>query len=181
MIELPLIVDMEVESDAEYEMEIGTVPNLPNVCVKGSFIANESGIQTISVPYNGNGYPIAVEVMVDGGITRTSPYINLKQNNAVGFICLIKNNPGIEPMYRHYNEDTDSGIVTALQTSSTGSVTRSLSEITNCYTYSDPTTNYATNILKIPSSKEFKFIITNGTAKGLLPNWKYNYFVVYSE
>ena len=148
--------------------------------IKGSFTAGSAGtVQTISVSYTGNGYPLLISCVVKGGTSYAEPYrTTLKQRNA-GIATLIKANPDATPTYG--SGDANVGLVAVYaRTSSTaagGTVSYSAA-----YTSSNPSgSSSLANIIKVDSKNSFKIYIADGSVYGFYPSQEYDYWVMYSE
>lgn len=166
----------------DFAAAIGTIPSgsggLP--VIKGSFTAAAAGtVQTINIPYSGNGYPILVSCVVKGGYSSAEPYRStLKVKNA-GIAALIKANPDLTPTFS--TGGANSGIVAVYcRTSSTaGGGTVSYSDV---YSTSNPSgTSSLAHIIKVDSKISFKIYIANGQQYGFYPGQEYDYWAIYSE
>lgn len=148
--------------------------------IKGSFTAGSAGaVQTINIPYTGNGYPLLISCVVKGGTSYAEPYkITLKQRNA-GIATLIKANPDVTPTYS--SSDANTGLVTVYartsSTSAAGTATYSVA-----YTSSNPSgSSSLANIIKVSAKNSFKIYIADGSVYGFYPGQEYDYWAIYSE
>lgn len=84
-------VDVEVESS-------GGASNL----VQGTFTVadNPGGVQAVTIPYEGNGYPIAYSVYPAGGFYGNTEMYDLLQRYAIVQLSGVKANVSIAPTYK---------------------------------------------------------------------------------
>lgn len=160
--------------------------------VQGTFTAGTEGtVQTINVPYTGNGYPIELNISVNGGIyVNNSGYTNAQtwydaiHQNAIGKYSMSKCGATNAPVYSSSNTFIDGGTVTSVyknSSSSNTSFTRGYTLYNLLYTSADPTAT-STNTVTIPSNTSFKVLVSGETSGyGFLSGLVYSYYVVYSE
>lgn len=158
--------------------------------VYGTIIAGTEGsIQTVTIPYNGNGYIVALRLFVDGGnqSTSQSDWYNVIHTYAVSQLSLVKTRMETAPNYTQNNvfingadvlcqfkNSTSSG--TAINGGTGGSGVR-------VYRNDIDPTNGSTTCLYLNSNNSFKVKICdaeNGTY-GLLSGVSYTYVAIFSE
>lgn len=184
MIELPLIVDMEVESDAEYEVEVDTTFSQGGATnfVEGSFTVGTDTTQTIEIPYEGNGYPIACEIWIDGGMySPKDSSFSRAPSWAIGSWMMMKALMDTEP---NYTDDSyrNNGFKVCGYKSNSSPLAYSYSGAVNSRTYTsryDPSSGSAFNAY-FASNKALK-LYTGGGTYSFAQGFTYRYFVVYSE
>ena len=149
--------------------------------VTGTFTpqAETDGVNTISVPYAGTGYPILAVVEVEGGVRNpnVTDWYDLIQRYALGSWVAIRNNLS----------DFSSAQATVLDVhkssaTSATSFTSAQSTAGNVFANSAPTssTSQVYKAITVSSPTEIK-IYVNSTGAGLVPNITYRYFIVYSS
>lgn len=152
--------------------------------VEGTFTTGSSaGAHSISLPYTGNGYPIAALVFVEGGSYNSaiSGWYNSVQRYAVGFWAMSKSVTTSAPTYSTSGTQ-NYGVTTAIyknSTSSATSYTRTSGMNTNVYSSSNAA-NAALTCVRLKASNVLSYYV-NTSSYGLLPNTTYRYIVIYSE
>lgn len=154
--------------------------------VTGTFTTgSSSGAESVTIPYTGNGYPIAAIVVVEGGMynsTNTDWYSAIDRY-AIGMWSMTKNYMSTSPNYSTSTSVT-SNQTTAMwvyknSTSSATTYSRNYSVIASIYTSENASTgNYRYITFKSPTVMSY---FVKGTSYGLAANIKYRYFVAYSE
>lgn len=141
----------------------------------GSFTTQAStGVQTINIPYTGNGYPVSVQITIDGGAWSKS---NFTQGE-IQLASLVKEKPTVTPTYRGAIANDGAGFLAVYASDVYGSKGYIYSDVYH-YTSSNPTTG---NPLRVRANKQIKVYVSaaSGT-NGFLANQKYNYSIIYSE
>ena len=152
--------------------------------VTGTFTTQSSaGVQTISIPYTGSGYPIAAAVVVEDGAynSAVSTWYSSMQRYAVGQWTMTKSVFTSSPNYTTSGTQNQ-GVTTAIyknSTSSSTSYTRTSGMNTNVFS-SSKATNAALTCVRFKSSTSMTVYI-NTSSYGLLPELTYRYFIVYSS
>ena len=87
----------------------------------------ENPVNTVEIPYTGNGYPIMAAVYVKGGIYNNtasgdSSWYNLVQRYAVGFWAMHKRIPDVEPTFAT-SGDQNMAVVECMYKSSASTAT----------------------------------------------------------
>lgn len=106
-------------TSAQLEFPTGFVNAIGNISggggggnvVGGTFTGTTAGDKSISVPYTGNGFPIALMVFVaDGSDNSSSDYYSLVQRYAISFLCILKKDTSTQPNYSSSNVSQNIGI-----------------------------------------------------------------------
>lgn len=104
-------------TSAQLEFPTGFVNAIDNISggggnvVGGTFTGTTAGDKAISVPYTGNGFPIALMVFVaDGSENSSSDYYSLVQRYAISFLCILKKDTSTQPNYSSLNVSQNLGI-----------------------------------------------------------------------
>lgn len=155
---------------------------IPNF-VHGEFTCNSSkGVQSVSIPYTGNGFPLMILIMVKGGayVTGTT-WFNLVQQYAMGVWAMCKTDTSYTPSY------TTSGVrnqgttlcIYKSSSSSASNYSRSSTMNTNVYSGANAQTGASTCVSFKSKNQISIYVNTNGY--GFAPNLQYEYFVAYSQ
>lgn len=90
------------DDDADGYSEVNVA--VPMRSVTGTFTGEESGEMTITIPYSGSGYPIAVQIYPTDGVNNSeSEFYSKVQRYAESFCSIAKSNPSISPDYTSGN------------------------------------------------------------------------------
>lgn len=152
--------------------------------VTGTFTTqNSSGVQTVTIPYTGSGYPIAAMVYVEGGCynSAVSGWYSAIQRYAVGQWTMHKSVQTSTPTYST-SGSVNYGVTTAIyknSTSSSTSYTRTSAMNTNAYSSSNAS-NAALTCVRFHSSTRMTVFVAS-TSYGLLDSITYRYQIIYSE
>lgn len=152
--------------------------------VMGTFTTNSaSGVQSVTIPYTGSGYPIAAIVFVTGGAynSAVSAWYNSTQRYAIGQWTMHKSNTTTSPTYTTSGE-RNYGVTATIYKSSTSSATtytRNSAMGTNTYSSSDASASN-TACCRFKSSTTLSVYVAS-TSYGLMANIDYTYMIVYSE
>lgn len=159
------------------------VPGVTNM-ITGTFTTpSSSGVQSLTLPYTGNGYPIALMVFVAGGeyASGTTWYTTVKRY-AVGQFTIAKSNTQIAPSYGTSGA-ANQGVTSWVyknSTSSSTSYSRSSAMTTNSFSSSNATTT-AAQTCRFKSATELSYNVIGSSGYGLLPDTEYRYIVFYSS
>lgn len=176
---------MNITSNGTYDITsyASAEVNVASNYVHGEFTTRSStGVQSVTIPYSGSGYPIMAYVVIKGGAwVPGTPWYNSLQKNAIGVWMMSKSNMSTTPSYGTTGAENQA--VTAAiyknSTSSASSLTRTSSMATNTYSSSNAG-NSATIAVRFKSKTSLSvYVSTEGY--GLLPNQAYEYFIVYSS
>lgn len=139
---------------------------------------------TVTVPYTGTGYPIALVIFVEGGCYNSaiSGWYNSTTKYAVGQYCITKANTTLAPTYET-SGGANQGTIQLLYKNNSSSATsysstRSISA--NSYSSSNATGSSATS-LRWRNNTTISYITGNGATYGLLTDTTYRYIAVYSQ
>ena len=152
--------------------------------VTGTFTTGSSaGTYSVTIPYTGNGYPIAAMVVVEDGAYNSaiSDWYTSVQRYAVGQWTMSKSVMTSTPTYGTSGTQNQ-GVTTAIyknSTSTSTSYTRTSAMNTNVFSSSNATKAAATCV-RFKSATTLSYYV-NTSSYGLHPGITYRYFVIYSE
>lgn len=150
--------------------------------VIGNFTANStSGAQSITIPYTGNGYPIAALIYPKDGVSSTnSDWYDLVQRYVVGFWAMHKYQPSVTPTYGTSGNENSGDCVTFYKNSTSSATTygRSGNVAANTYSSSNANAN-VTTCARFKSSTLLSVYIA-ASSYGFVPSLEYTYIVIYS-
>lgn len=164
----------------------------PNI-VQGTFttVNSRDSNGTVSIPYTGSGYPIALIVYVENGpynssSSGNSTWYNAKTRYDVGVYQMIKSRTNGIPTYET-SLATNYGTVSVIykdSTTSSTTYTRTSSMTANTFTTSS--TNATDGVLCVRfkgNGTTLSYYTGNLTSstRGLMPNLPYQYIAVYSS
>lgn len=142
---------------------------------------------TVTVPYSGTGYPIALVVYVEGGMYNPdiSGWYNSLVRYAVGQFCITKAKATVAPSYT-VSGPASQGSVQVMYKNSTSSATsytgtRS-ANVDNAY-LDHNASGSSTSCVRWKSNTTIGYRTAGGTSStyGLLANTTYRYIAMYSE
>lgn len=150
----------------------------------GTFDAGDADtIGSVEIPYTGNGYPVLAMVVVDGGLynkSRQQAWIDLDRKNAVGMWAYAKANE-TAPTFKTSGAE-NCGTVLDIYKTGVNAYGSSQHEAKNVLTPTLPNGS-AAECIRFNGVALMKFYV--GTAAnynyGLAPNFRYRYYVLYSE
>lgn len=152
--------------------------------VTGTFTTESTaGAYTLSIPYTGNGYPLALLVCVEGGAYKTgTAWYNSTQRYAIGLYAMTKADFSTAPTYLNTGKENRGcvWVVFKNSTSSSTSYSRSSSMTVNAYGNTNAS-NSATTTFRFKASRNTLSYYVNTSSYGLLPSTTYRYYIVYSE
>lgn len=162
--------------------------------ITGSFTTNsESGVQSITVPYSGSGYPIICVVNVKNGIMGNSTFNNTAQRYAIGAFVAVKQDMTTAPTYNNINLSTDqpkqyagvnvtykNNATTATTYQSTGNYNQSTANATRFFCSTASTSPAYADAVCMTSGTTLNVFVA-GTSYGLMANTEYEYRIVYSS
>lgn len=167
-----------------YATLIDSISSGASNLIQGEFTTGSSaGYDSITLPYTGNGYPIACIVVIKDGAynSSVSPWYSEIQRYAVGQWTMTKSNMTTSPTYTTSGSQNQ-GVTTAIyknSTSSSTSYTRTSSMSSNVYSSSNAS-NSAALCVRFKSNTTLSYYV-NTSSYGLLPEQEYSYIVIYSE
>ena len=157
--------------------------------VTGTFTtgSTDSTMAEITIPYNGNGYPIFLMIVVEGGIynSATNPgWVSSTKRYSVGAFYMHKSNTNYAPTYGETGTENMGAPAAIYKNSTTSSTTfgGTGGALTNFY--SDQfVSGSAAGCVKLNSNTKLCYRTSGGTSStyGLLANTTYRYYVLYSE
>lgn len=155
--------------------------------VTGTFVVGSEAYakETVTVPYTGSGYPIALVIYVEGGCNNgndTTPWHDSTLIYSVGQTIITKGDITTAPTYGSgtENQATVQHLYKS-SSSSASSYSSTRSNVSYLYTTSNP--SGITSCVVWSSNTTFKYNVSGGSANayGLLPNTTYRYYAVYSS
>ena len=154
--------------------------------VAGTFTTGSGGsAQTINLSYSGNGFPIAVSIMVSEGTYNSSgtAYSTIQQYGVLGY-TMIKTNM-TTPTYSYNGSGNNGSRYFIFKSSSTtastlsGNNSSNQSDVYSQYTASSSTWDV---VVLVTSNTTLSVYVSNTSGtRGLLANTEYYYSVLYSE
>ena len=161
--------------------------------VQGTFTTGSTrgGTGTVSIPYTGSGYPIALMVFVEGGAYNNSTGGNTTWYNSVnrydvGAYYMTKSRTTTTPTYTTSGADNQ-GVVAIIyknSTSTSTSYTRTSSMTANAYTSSSTNGAASTVCVRFKGSGTTLgyYVGNSGSSSiGLAPSTEYRYIAIYSS
>lgn len=154
--------------------------------VTGTFKGTENGILSVSVPYTGEGYPLAILIYVKDGIdcSGTDFYNVLCQGTMAQWLATkvdMSSAPNYPESGGTVNTSEKWDCVSQRKSSSTNAhnFTQTGSRNINGYVKTNPLSS-ASDVVKMWSSTEFKVKILNNDY-GFYPNIDFAYVITYSS
>ena len=150
--------------------------------VQGTFTTNSSsGVQSVTINYSGNGYPIAACIYVDGGMRNTSnAFYNLIKRYALAVVTIVKAVIGTTPTYGTSGAENQ-GIVQYVYKNSTSNANNygaGGNTTANTYTSSNANSTVATTARF--TAKNSLSIYVADSSYGFAPSTTYHYDIIYS-
>lgn len=172
-----ITIPVQAESSIEnISMEVATQIGATN-CVNGEFTTGESsGVETVHVPYKGNGYPVGLFIVIKSGVDE-EPFASLDARSAIGAYIVLKAAMNVPPDYN--DGDNDKARCVKIGKTVTSSSITSTAFNTGTYQQESPGIG-AYNALRVSSAKDINIYVRSG-ANGFLANTTYKYCVWYSE
>lgn len=153
--------------------------------VHGEFTTqSKSGVQSVTIPYTGTGYPIMCYVVIKGGayVSGTTWYNSLTKG-CVGVWAMSKSDFSTTPTYNS-SDSKNNCVVCAIYKNSTSNATTytRTSSMTSKALNNTDAGSTAAACVHFKSAKSLSVYINLSTASyGLLSNQNYEYFIVYSS
>ena len=147
---------------------------------------NTGRINTLTIPYTGSGYPIAMEVFVKVGPYNSSDtnWYTKIQRYAVGFWSMVKCNMNTTPQYTSQDAQRDGATITAIYKNSTSSATTYTRTSSMNGTFYRPSNSQpsasATGCIIAHSATSIDYYVAS-SSYGLLANTDYTYIIVFSS
>lgn len=160
--------------------------------VMGTFTtgATRASTSTFSINYTGSGYPIALIVVVNGGMynntsTGDTTWYNSKTTYDAGLFCMVKADTTVAPSYSNGTDDIASKIV-VYKGSSTSATTYSVTQNTSTVGYMNSSSNAGNgaNCVKFKGNgTTVSYYVGNKASNriGLAPSTEFQYIAIYSS
>lgn len=152
--------------------------------VQGTFTPPSYGVLEIDLPYEGNGYPIAIGIYVAAGpYNPSTSFYNLVQKYAVAHYQAIKSNMTTTPAYAGGNQQNDGFSCVCRYKSSASSATSYTQAASNAFvvcSQNDPVSSNFYQVVRMPSAKKMK-VLTTTSSVGFVAGVEYAYYVIYSS
>ena len=152
--------------------------------VHGEFTTQSTaGVQTVTIPYTGTGYPIMCYIVIKGGayVSGTTWY-NSMQRYAIGVWAMSKSVMSSSPTYGTSGTQNQAVTMSIYKnsTSTSTSYTRTSAMNTNTFSSSNAT-NAAATAVRFKGNAKTLSVYVNTSSYGLFPSQDYEYFIVYSS
>lgn len=149
----------------------------PTNFIEGEFTTQATeGAQTITIPYEGSGYPIALVLFAKGG---TSDWYTDGDNKTVGAFYLVKYTTDDAPIYSGSGDENRATVVCSYK-NNTGTYGQNGSVRGETFYGKDAIVGYATCV-RFKDNVTMSVFVTTGSGYGLAPETDYVYELVYSE
>lgn len=156
--------------------------------VSGTFTTGSTtgATQTVTIPYTGSGYPVAVVIHIEGGVynntsTGNTNWYNSTQRYAIGEWMMTKSNTTLSPTYTTSGAANQGATVWVFKNSTSAATTYSRSSAMNTNTFSSSNaTGAGATAVRIKNATTLSIFVAS-TSYGLLANTTYRYHIVYSE
>ena len=153
--------------------------------VRDEFVFDTEGTHEITIPYDGNGYPLYLVACPKDGVRDN---VNWKNNiclGGVGMYMFSKSRFSSAPTYQ-YNFSNDEAYVCYERKSSASNANSIAASVKSGYLYTSNSADYQMgNFLKLKNSKTISlYVIEPGQAYdryGFQKDVTYEYYVIYSE
>jgi hypothetical protein len=148
--------------------------------------SNTGRINTLTIPYSGSGYPIAMQIFVKVGAYNSSDtnWYTKIQRYAVGYWSMAKCNMTTTPQYTSQDAQRDGATITVVYKSSSSSATQYTRTSSMNATFYRPSSSQASanNIgcVVAHSATSIDYYVAS-SSYGLLANTDYTYIIVYSS
>ena len=166
--------------------------------VQGSFTTSSTtnAASTFTIPYSGNGYPIALIIYIKNGMYNNgtggnTTWYNSKQRYAIGQFSMVKARTNTAPTYDSTSDENNFGVIEAIYKNSTGSATtyssgRNVNRPVYASSSTSATNGTTTAVLFKGNGKTVSYFVgyytsSSDYAYGLMANTEYDYIAVYSS
>lgn len=141
---------------------------------------------TVTVPYTGSGYPIALVIFVEGGCYNSAinGWYNSMTRYAVGQYCITKANTTLAPTYGTSGAANQGSVQLLFKNSTTSATSYSSTRSIAANSYSSTNaTGTSTVSVRWRSNTLISYRTGGGTSStyGLLADTTYRYIAVYSQ
>lgn len=152
--------------------------------VTGTFKHTEQGWHTISLPYNGNGYPVSINIYPKDGHGH-GEFATTVRRYSLAFFVIYKSDFTEAPLYNGSDVVAYWYMYKSSTTDATSYANSGTSGSVFFYNVDQPTTNSATNAVRIYDKNTLNVRVvdlTHNTSRyGFLVNTDYTYVVQYSS
>lgn len=152
--------------------------------VSGSFTTNSSsGVQTVTIPYTGSGYPLVAIVFVTGGVSSdNATWYQLIKQGAVGVWAMTKTYQNSTPTYATSGDANAGNCILMYKSSSTSATSygRTGNASANTYTTTNASSAASTTI-RFKSATTMSVYVVGSSNYGLAQSCSYTYFIIYSS
>lgn len=171
---------------AEYETVNVDVSGGASNFVTGTFSTGSTTgtTGTLNIPYTGAGYPLALVIVVEGGMynSAVTPWYSAVSRYAVGQFVATKANMTTAPSYGTSGAANQGSIQVMYKSSTSSATSYSSTRSANANTYSSSDANStATTTVRWRSNTRVSYYVSSGSNYGLLANTTYRYYAIYSE
>lgn len=170
---------------ADFVQAVVDVPTGATNIVSGTFKApSTAGDQeTISIPYNGIGYPILLAIFPVGGLINPDTLWGSSVSRySVGAYLALKSNPDVEPLFSDSSPQDTAFVADAIKNSSSSATSLSSSTVPSHQIFHVTVSGSgAANAVAITSKSTFRYRTRQNSTYGLQPSVDYQYIVIYSE
>lgn len=157
----------------------GSVP-----VIHGTFkTQSTAGVQTVTIPYTGTGYPIMCYIVIKGGAYASgTTWYSSTQRYAIGVWACSKSVMSSTPTYGTSGTQNQAVTMSIYKnsTSSSTSYTRTSAMNTNTFTSSNAS-NAAATAVRFKGNAKTLSVYVNTSSYGLFPNQDYEYWIAYSS
>jgi hypothetical protein len=172
-------------------IQTGSGGGVTNI-VQGTFTtgSTRNSVETVSIPYTGSGYPIAVTIYVAGGAynnnssTGNLTWYNSTNRYDVGAYYMTKARTTSEPTYKTSGTD-NYGVVAIIYKNSTSQATtytRTSSMTVNTFSSNNAQASTACVRFKNNNKTMTYYIGNSGSSYiGFAPSIEYSYIIIYSS
>lgn len=152
-------------------------------CITGEFKGTITGqALDVTIPYSGDGFPIAVLIYPKGGIGANSTFRDAIQRYAGAIYSMVKTYMTNSPEYELTGQYSNYGnVVMTYKANSTSATSYAAKELsfTSAYSSSDATNTIGQSVRIKSPTKMSVFIASN--SYGFMANIDYTYHVIYSN
>lgn len=151
--------------------------------VMGTFKATANGAMDVSLPYDGNGYPIALLFWPEEGANNTGgDFYNEVRRYATDILVLVKNYPESVPTYTGAGDENRAYRLLAYKNNSSGDTTFSSSGQPNTYSFNNTVATQGTDAqVMIKDRKTLSVFFASLGQYAFSKGIEYRYAVIYSS
>ena len=159
--------------------------------VQGTFTTGGTGntTGTFTIPYTGNGYPVALVVYVTGGAYNNTTsgdttWYNSMTRYDVGWYSMVKGRTTSAPTYETSGADNYGNVAIIYKNSTSNNLTYARTSTMTANTFSSSSAAASTACIRFKGNKTtVSYYIGNGTSSsmGFAKNTELSYIAIYSE